>query len=503
MAKNKGKASAKKRQQALKQARKDNKVTAKEAKKLRQLGVSKNRITSTKKGSVKVTPAAKKTATRVSAPKPTPAPSPRPSPRPTPTPTPSRKTVTSAVKQLQGSSSGADKGGNKFLTGKQANQVLKLVTNPERLPPSTSETTDRDGNVTSTTTPGKINYGSFADQRLINKALAGMKKDGNPINNINSENDLAKIANYVKGIATTKADRESLTGDARGSGKYSDISDAYYGDIGIMTDRANQYANMRNNITPYTPEYKALADQLGKTPTLQQYEAALKDKPTANKKDINNFNNKITSVGKGRKSSSSYNPFEAAATAKGKSIGPTVDGIGKASNYKPSEPRVKDIEAEYALIAAELGLPAGLGPSGNEKTGVARTAAGAADEPIPLTSKRNRFDDNPYADLITDLESQISGLNLDIADMTADFEATNTYLSDQAAAASAAFEAAETRATNLANAFTPNANPNANSINYGDYRRRNRRKENNQLSDLAILSDVGNSENPLAGLQLA
>ena len=48
----KKKASAKKRQQALKRARKDGKVSGAEAKKLRSLGVSKNKITNTKKATV-------------------------------------------------------------------------------------------------------------------------------------------------------------------------------------------------------------------------------------------------------------------------------------------------------------------------------------------------------------------------------------------------------------------------------------------------------------------
>ena len=54
----KKKASARRRQQALKNARRDGRVTGAEAKKLKNLGVSKKKITNTQRGKVKVSSAA-------------------------------------------------------------------------------------------------------------------------------------------------------------------------------------------------------------------------------------------------------------------------------------------------------------------------------------------------------------------------------------------------------------------------------------------------------------
>jgi predicted flap endonuclease-1-like 5' DNA nuclease len=83
------------------------------------------------------------------------------------------------------------------------------------------------------------------------------------------------------------------------------------------------------------------------------------------------------------------------------------------------------------------------------------------------------------------------------------YASANTYMQQQLQASNAARAAAEQRAYNMRNAFVPQANPNALSISYGDQRSTARKKENNQLSDLTILSGVGTTSNPLAGLQLA
>ena len=74
------KASQKDRQKALRNARKDGKVSGKEAKLLRNLGIPQRQITNTKAGTVKVGGNAK--------PKPKPTPAPKPKPKPTPAPAP-------------------------------------------------------------------------------------------------------------------------------------------------------------------------------------------------------------------------------------------------------------------------------------------------------------------------------------------------------------------------------------------------------------------------------
>ena len=93
--------------------------------------------------------------------------------------------------------------------------------------------------------------------------------------------------------------------------------------------------------------------------------------------------------------------------------------------------------------------------------------------------------------------------NQQIQGMESQFAMANSFMNQQLQSANAALGAAERRATNMATAFVPQANPTALSVQYGDARSSTRKKENNQLSDLTILSGLGSTSNPLAGLQLA
>ena len=111
------------------------------------------------------------------------------------------------------------------------------------------------------------------------------------------------------------------------------------------------------------------------------------------------------------------------------------------------------------------------------------------------------------AALLTEMQegfnNQIGGLQGQLADAQSAYASAENYMNQQLQASNAARFAAEQRAYNMRNAFVPQANPNALSISYGDQRTTARKKENNQLSDLTILSGVGATSNPLAGLQLA
>jgi len=499
----KKKVTAKQKQKALAKARKDGKVSAKEARSLRSLGISAKKITNTTpggKGKVKVTGRAKQLAK----PKPTPSPSSPTAPAraaaakvkanaPTPTPTPSRSNNIFEQKAT---------GGNKFLTGKQANQVLKLVKDPQRLPSTANETTDREGNVTTSTTPGDIDFESIGGERLINKALRGLSAQGININDISSQNDLNKIKDYVRPLATRN--NNGLPGGDRATGEYNDIVNVLRQDAETFGQRGDKYRDLLKNSSPYSPEFVAMAKELGRIPGLEEIDAATKgiggkNTDKAYGKFIGNLNK---ATGKGQKkdkvlgplgggnglSDNALNPFaftnSFTASRETKNIGPTVNGIG-----------------ELAIGATAPAAP--TAPVGAAPTAAATTTAPEA----PTGTAPTAADEtNPYASIISGLESQIADLSLqttDLGDLADGFAASNTFLSDQAAASAEAYAAAEKRATNLANAFVPNANPNANSISYGDYRKRNRRKEDNQLSDLAILSDVGNATDPLAGLQLA
>ena len=98
---------------------------------------------------------------------------------------------------------------------------------------------------------------------------------------------------------------------------------------------------------------------------------------------------------------------------------------------------------------------------------------------------------------------QVFGLQQQAQRQREDLQSANSFMQQQVGAANAAAAAAEQRAYNMRNAFVPQANPTALSVNYGDQRMTSRKKENNQLSDLTILSGLGTTSNPLAGLQLA
>ena len=92
---------------------------------------------------------------------------------------------------------------------------------------------------------------------------------------------------------------------------------------------------------------------------------------------------------------------------------------------------------------------------------------------------------------------------LQIENITAGYNAQINAMQQQLQSAAAAQQAAEQRALNMRNAFVPQANPSAMSVAYGDQRRMARNRNNNQLSDLTIMSGLGTASNPLAGLQLA
>ena len=91
-----------------------------------------------------------------------------------------------------------------------------------------------------------------------------------------------------------------------------------------------------------------------------------------------------------------------------------------------------------------------------------------------------------------------------MAQQQEDFNSAQAYANEQLNAANNAFLAEQKRSANMANAYVPQANPTASSIGYGDGRRVSRRKrQDNQLSDLTLLSGLGTITSPLAGLQLA
>ena len=98
---------------------------------------------------------------------------------------------------------------------------------------------------------------------------------------------------------------------------------------------------------------------------------------------------------------------------------------------------------------------------------------------------------------------QMGDVESRMAQQQQDFNTAQAFTNQQLEAANNAFLREQQRASNMANAYVPQANPNAFSIGYGDGRTSRRRREDNQLSDLPLMSGLGTISNPLAGLQLA
>ena len=113
---------------------------------------------------------------------------------------------------------------------------------------------------------------------------------------------------------------------------------------------------------------------------------------------------------------------------------------------------------------------------------------------------------NPIADYIPQSDpfaDQMAELQAAYNNQLAQLQSQQSYFNQQLQTANAARVEAENRANNMRNAFVPQANPTALSAAYGDERTSSRQRSDNQLSDLSILSGLGTTSNPLAGLQLA
>lgn len=121
-------------------------------------------------------------------------------------------------------------------------------------------------------------------------------------------------------------------------------------------------------------------------------------------------------------------------------------------------------------------------------------------EPDQLVSVNPIVDYIPQSDPFAD---QMAELQAAYNNQLAQLQSQQSFFNQQLQTANAARVEAENRANNMRNAFVPQANPTALSAAYGDQRTSSRQRTNNQLSDLSILSGLGTTSNPLAGLQLA
>tara|TARA_B100000575_G_C23091286_1_gene629156 strand:+ start:203 stop:1576 length:1374 start_codon:yes stop_codon:yes gene_type:complete len=455
----KKKASARRRQQALKNARRDGRVTGAEAKKLKNLGVSKKKITNTQRGKVKVSSAAsRQTSKPTSASTRTPQTPARSNARPTP----SRSNRTGASTPNYAGSGKQKDSGNKFLSGKQANQLTKLLKNPELLPATT--TTDPEGNVT--TTPGDINFEALSNERLVKRGLRGLSKSGKNINDFNSQGDIQKLLAYAKPLASKSSDNGLSQFGARASGKISDIRDALGIDRQTALDIRDAFANKKIETTD--PQYERLLGRIERGLDNGKGEFAV---PQLNR----------TFVGANRGDLDVVNTNQYKRQLK-------RQDRQNRRGYQDVNKSFGDIDV--ASILERMGI---TGPQ--DRPEINQDLKETNNEYGADTAAVNQS----YQDLIDSLSLQ----NDELGSINDQFAATNNYLTSELSTANAAVEEANRRANNLKTAFTPGANPNAMSILAGDFRRSRRRREDNALSDLTVLTDLGTNKNQLSGLQLA
>jgi hypothetical protein len=98
---------------------------------------------------------------------------------------------------------------------------------------------------------------------------------------------------------------------------------------------------------------------------------------------------------------------------------------------------------------------------------------------------------------------QYGALEDRMTDQQNSFNSAQAFTNQQLSTAQDALLREQQRTVNLGNAYVPQANPTAFSVGYGDGRSSRRKQTDNQLSDLTLLNGLGTQQNPLAGLQLA
>ena len=522
MAKKRG--GSNKRSKALKAARKDGRITRSEAKSLKDLGISKKQITNTRKGSVNVSKAATKAVT------------------------PKPKTKTAPKPKVNGT---AVTNRGKFTAGqvKQINRVIKQAENP---PPI--QVTNEDG-----TTQGVaqgVDYGSLNSQRLVSKAakFAGVK-------DISGANDVNKIRNYLRGSNVTQN-----VGGNRASGNFNDITGAIREDIQLGRDVQQEYEN-KGTLDRTAPRFdgilQTIRDNLdgplapGVTKErIEQPERNLNSDlgfgaftqagnrggfkqgggknnkrgkgsypgaplaPGVKRADLPNQLLMQANALRGYQSNVSSTPGPVSTTYPGAPLAPGVDRASLPNQLRQQLPQGFAGNPDASL--QEPSIPPAPSLGGSPTTGPLRDLKlgddGVAQPAITKTPFENTTDtladetiddpvaDDPFADLVTGFNDKLSDLELrltGLGDLNQAYRATNALLNQGLDDANEARKTALDRQKQIAKAYVPGANPNALSVGYGDARRRTRKAVNNNLSDLAILSDIDQAKNPLAGLQLA
>jgi len=504
---------AKQKQKKLQEARKDGKISAKEARDLRELGVSEKNITrsNTGSGKIKVTGKAKQNAkpplpSKAKQPSSglknankntsktsfkgatTKAPGVSASSKNPPKAPPKSKPVkpSAAVSDARGNSQSISKnisrGDNQSaptrpgtpepgstgnvkggISGGQANRILRdFKQGGVRLPGITNTTTDDETGVeTTTTTPGDINYDYYNNNRIYGKAKTALG-----INDVDKLSELEEIRQYALSNQNPNAGKALTEYGIRGSGEFDDIVAALGGDAQAGYDVAEQMR--KKGITMTDPRYEKTLKQLAK-----------------GVQGDGRFGSNILNLSFGRVGNNQLDVVNKTRYQNQLNKSKAIKSITKGVKDAYSAPDLSSLLSDYGIGSNNV----------DSNSDVISEQQGLIDGYNELReTERTAFQD------------QIDAMGLQVqtlGDMADGFAATNTYLQDELNSANNAITAADQRAKNMLSSFVPDANPNASSITAGDYRKSKRKREDNQLSDLAILTDVGSQSNPLAGLQLA
>ena len=524
MAKKKG--GSNKRSKALKAARKDGRITRAEAKGLKDLGISKKQITNTRKGSVNVSKAATKAVT------------------------PKPKTKTAPKPKVDGT---AVTNRGKFTTA-QANQIQRAIKQVENPPPI--QVTNPDG--TTQASPQGVDYGSLNSQRLVSKAakFAG-------VSDISGANDINKIKNYLRGDNVTQqvgGNRASgnfndITGAIREDiNRARDVQKEYenkgtlnrtdpkFDELlqgtreqlngplapGVTKERIEQPGRKLNSELGFGELTKAgnrggfKRDGKGGKRKVSEYPGAPLAPGVTQAQLPNQLLNQANAL-RGYQSNVSSTKGPVSTTYPGAPLAPGVDRASLPNQIKQQLPQGFAGNLDRADVATpQPSIPPAPTLGGSPTTGPLRDLQlgddGVAQPAVTKTPYQNTADtladetiadpvgDDPFADLVSGFNDKLSDLELRITgldDLNQQYRATNSLLNQGLDDANEARKAALDRQKQIAKAFVPGANPNALSVGYGDARKRTRKAMNNNLSDLAILSDIDQAKNPLAGLQLA
>ena len=356
--------------------------------------------------------------------------------------------------------------GNKFLSGKQANELTKLLKEPTRFEGDTIERTDDNGDTITSTTLGEINFEALANNRLVQKGLLGLSADGKNINDFSSEGDLQKLLAYAKPLASKSGGNGLEQFGVRASGDIKDIREQ----LGIDRQTALAIRDSFDNkkIETTDPKYQNLLDRIGRGLDEGTGEFAVPQLNRtflgADRDDLDVVNTNRYKRQLDKQSNQAKKDYENIDDFFSKV---NVDSILKRMGITGPQDR-PDINGDLTESVGEYGTN---------------------------TAEVNQS----YQNLIDSLSLQ----NDNLGSINNQFAATNTYLTNELNTANAAVEEANKRAENLKTAFTPEANPNAMSILAGDFRKTRRKREDNALSDISVLTDLGTSRNSLSGIQLA